>query len=254
MKIYIHTDLEGVCGVFSFEQSRNRVREARESLMYDLRACVEGLREAGVDEILASDAHGPGMSFIPELMPEGVPYMMGKPRPRGLYGLDDTFHGLIMLGQHAMMGTEDGVLNHTGNSKTEKRLWYNGVESGEIGYNTMLAGHFGVPLIMITGDEATCREAKDFAGDQVTTVAVKKGISRESALLYPSEEARKDIKAGAIAAIRNIGKYKPCVTQFPLKAKFTDKTGVVVEKEVSSIFEITNFYVDEAATREAQAR
>jgi D-amino peptidase len=163
-KIYITTDLEGASGVYCFDQSRNRAMEARESLMNDLNACIKGLREGGADYILAVDGHGPGRSFIPEMMIEGAEYLVGKPRPRNLFGMDESFCGLVFLGYHAMMGTPDGVLNHTQNSKIEKRYWYDGVESGEMAQIAMIAGSFGVPVIMVTGDEATCREAINFFG------------------------------------------------------------------------------------------
>ena len=124
-------------------------------------------------------------------------------------GIDKSYAGLVMVGFHAMMGTPDGVLNHTQSSKTESRFWYNGVETGEIGQLAILAGCYGVPPIMVTGDEAVCREAQKFFGDSIVTVAVKKGISREAAVLYPFEETRKALYEGAKRAIKAIPQCKP---------------------------------------------
>jgi D-amino peptidase len=120
-------------------------------------------------------------------MHPGATYITGKPRPGAgnLTDLDETFDGMVMIGFHAMMGTPDGVLNHTQSSKSENRYWYNGVESGELAQNALIAGHFNVPLIMVTGDEATCREAHQFFGEDIVTVATKKGFAREAAELYP---------------------------------------------------------------------
>lgn len=247
MKIYITTDIEGVSGVYSFNHTwgsgtpEHASMEARKYLMNDLGACIEGLKEGGADYILAINGHGPGNAFIPELMPEGARYIINKPYPRALYGLDETFDGLVMIGWHAMMGTEDGVLHHTQNSRMEKRYWYNGVETGEIGQNAMQAAHFNVPVIMVTGDEAACREARKFLGDEVTTVAVKKGISRECAMLYPFGETRRKIRQGAIEAMKNIKRCKPYKATFPMKAKYTDKTGKIVEREINSVAQIKNF-------------
>lgn len=98
-------------------------------------------------------------------------------------GLDDSFDGLIQLGAHAMMGTPDGVLAHTQSSRSENRYWYNGVESGELAQCAAIAGHYGIPTIMVTGDQA-CREATKFFGPHCVTVAVKRGITREAAELY----------------------------------------------------------------------
>ena len=118
-----------------------------------------------------------------------------------------------------MMGTPDGVLNHTQSSKSENRYWYNGVESGEMAQTAAIAGYFGVPPIMVTGDVAVCREAAKFFGPNVVTVATKQGISREAAVLYPFEEVHKALYEGAKKAIATIPKCKPYILQVPIKAK-----------------------------------
>ena len=94
-------------------------------------------------------------------MEPGAKYITGKPRPGPLTDLDGSFAGMVQVGAHAMMGTADGVLCHTQSSKTENRYWYNGVESGELAQCAAIAGGYGVPTIMVTGDEAACREAHE---------------------------------------------------------------------------------------------
>lgn len=186
LKIYINTDLEGISGVYKFAQSREKDTplniQACEYFMEDLAAVIQGLRDAGATEIVVLDGHG-SQAVIPHMMDPGSTYITGKPRPGAgnLTGLDETFDGMVMVGFHAMMGTPDGVLNHTQSSRTENRYWYNGRESGELAQNAIIAGHFDVPLIMVTGDEATCREAHQFFGEDIITVATKKGFSREAA-------------------------------------------------------------------------
>ena len=187
-KIYVVTDLEGISGVYKFTQTRETdtplALQAREYFMGDLAAVVRGLRDGGATEILVLDGHG-NQAVIPHLMEPGAKYLTGLPRPPGLHGLDETYAGLVFVGYHAMMGTPDGVLHHTQSSKSENRYWYNGVESGELAQCAAIAAHFGVPPILVTGDEAVCREAKQFFGDACVTVAVKQGVARESAILYP---------------------------------------------------------------------
>jgi len=167
MKIFIITDLEGVSGVYKFEQTRDRqslcYREAVEYMMGDIAAVVRGLREAGAKEIIVLDGHGGGNNFIPHLMAPGARYLTGA-SPCSKWGFNKSCDGLVMLGFHAMCGTEDGVLNHTQSSKSESRYWYNGVESGELAQEALYAGYFGVPPIMVTGDVVTCREAHAFFG------------------------------------------------------------------------------------------
>jgi D-amino peptidase len=118
-----------------------------------------------------------------------------------------------------MMGTVDGILCHTQSSKTENRYWYNGVESGELVQCAAIAGYYGVPTILVTGDVATCREAAKFFGPECVTVAVKEGLARESALLYPFEEAHNALYEGARKAMSAIGKCKPYILKTPIKAK-----------------------------------
>ena len=222
LKIYIETDLEGASGVFQFSQTREKDtplnREACEFLMGDIAAVVRGLRAGGATEIIIADGHG-NQAFLPRLMEPGAKYITGKPRPAVAWGLDETCVGFAMIGCHAMMGTADGVLNHTQSSKTENRYWYNGVETGEIGQLAILASYYHVPPILITGDEAACREAKQFLGEHCVTVAVKRGLSRECAELYPFEETRKALFEGAKRAMTELPNCKPYEVELPIQAR-----------------------------------
>lgn len=224
IRIYVNTDLEGISGVFKFDQTREKDTplnlQACEYFMGDLAAVIRGLKDGGATEIVVLDGHGP-QAVLPHLMEPGAKYITGKPRPGAgnLSCLDSSFAGMVMVGFHAMMGTSDGVLNHTQSSKTENRYWYNGVESGELAQNAAIAGYYGVPVIMVTGDEATCREAGKFFGNNIITVPVKKGLSREAAILYPFAETRRALYEGARRAVSAISKCKPYIIQTPIKVK-----------------------------------
>jgi D-amino peptidase len=221
-KVYVVTDLEGISGVYKFIQTRETdtplARQAREFFMGDLAAVVRGLRAGGATEVVVLDGHG-NQAVLPELMAPGAKYITGLPRPEAFPDLDASFVGIVFLGFHAMMGTPDGVLHHTQSSKTENRYWYNGVESGELAQCAAVAGHFGVPPILVTGDEATCREARRFFGDACVTVAVKRGLARESAMLYPLPETRAKLYEGAKRAMAAIRKCRVYRLEFPLQAK-----------------------------------
>ena len=252
-RIYIVTDLEGASGVYKFAQTRepgNPLGEtAKEYLMGDIAAVVRGLRAAGVTEIVVLDGHG-SQAFVPHLMEPGAKYITGKPRPGPLTGLDGSFDGLIQLGAHTMMGTPDGVLAHTQSSRTENRYWYNGIESGELAQCAAIAGHYDIPTIMVTGDEATCREAAKFFGSDCVTVAVKRGITRQAAELYPFDETRRALYEGARRAVAAIGKCKPYKLSVPIKAKkeylvFDSSSGpgrrVSKEGTIEDILKLVNF-------------
>ena len=118
-----------------------------------------------------------------------------------------------------MMGTPDGVLSHTQSSKSEKRYWYNGVECGELVQCASIAGYYGIPTILVTGDVATCREAEIFFGAGVICVAVKEGIAREAAVLYPFEETRKALYEGAKKSMEVISQCIPYKLDLPIKGK-----------------------------------
>jgi D-amino peptidase len=222
LKIYIITDLEGISGVYKFDQAWFKDTplniQACEYFMEDVAAVVKGLREAGATEVVVLDGHG-DQAVIPHMMVPGAKYVTGKPKPApgALWGLDKSYAGVVLLGFHAMRGTPDGVLNHT--QGVENRYWYNGVESGELAQNAALAGYFGVPPIMVSGDEATCREARNFFGENCITVAVKRGIARQAAVLYPLEETHKALYEGAKKAIAAIPKCKPYLLKTPIQVK-----------------------------------
>jgi D-amino peptidase len=221
-KIYIVTDLEGASGVYKFAQTREPDsplnREAKEYLMHDIAAVVRGLRDGGATGIVVLDGHGT-QAFVPHLMEPGATYITGLPRPEVLP--DGSFAGLVLLGYHAMMGTPDGVLNHTQSSRPENRYWYNGVESGELAQEAAIAGRFGVPPILVTGDEATCREATAFFGPACVTVAVKRGIAREAAALRPFPETAFALYEGARQAMARLPECKPYRIATPIQAKKT---------------------------------
>jgi D-amino peptidase len=222
LRIYIVTDLEGASGVYQFAQTREPGPlndKAKEYLMGDIAAVVRGLRAGGATDVVVLDGHGSG-AFVPHLMAPGAKYITGKPRPGPfLTGLDESFAGMVQVAAHAMNGTPDGVLCHTQSSRTENRYWYNGVESGEQAQCAALAGHYGVPTIMVTGDEAACREATKFFGSNCVTVAVKRGLSREAAELYPFDEARQALYEGARRAMAAIPKCQPYKLSLPIQAK-----------------------------------
>jgi D-amino peptidase len=223
IKIFMETDLEGVSGVYKFSQTREKGSpdniKACEYFMGDLAAVIRGLRDGGATEIVVIDGHG-NQAMVPELMVAGAKYITGKPRPDGnRWSLDSTYAGFVMFGFHAMNGTPDGVLCHTQSSMSENKYWYNGVESGELAQSAAVAGYFGVPPILVTGDVATCREARKFFGDNVITVATKEGLAREAAVLYPFEETRKALYEGAKKSIAAISKCKPYIMKTPIRVK-----------------------------------
>lgn len=225
MKVVIETDLEGISGVCVWEQTRDRTtlyyQEARRLLMGDINAAVEGCLAAGVNDILVVDGHGGGFNIVPELMHPKARYLSGVARPpmTERTAIRQGVDGAILLGYHAMAGTPDGVLRHTQSSKQGRRYWYNDRESGEIAQTALYVGHMGIPVIMVTGDAATCREAHDFLGPDIITVAVKESYDEQFSAMLAPEAAHDAIRTGALEAIERIGRCHPYTIDLPIRGR-----------------------------------
>jgi len=223
MKVYISTDLEGISGVTVWDQTRDMTtqlyQQARELLTEEVYAAVEGCVNAGADEIVVLDGHGGGFNFVPDELHPGATYVTGPGRPGVLCGLDESFDAAILLGYHAMANTPNAVLAHTQSSKRGDRYWYNGRESGEIAQSAIVCGHYNVPVVMVTGDDAACAEARDFLGDDVVTVSVKKGLGITSCQMLAPQAAWKKITEAVAEALQRIGRCKPYKLDLPITAR-----------------------------------
>lgn len=203
MKAFVMTDLEGVAGVVSFAEQTypggKYVEKSNQLLTAEVTACARGLFEAGVTDVLVLDGHGPGAIVFEELHPD-VRLIHGRPLSPDWRSLVKGCDVALFVGQHAMAGVPDGNLNHTQNSRANTSISLNGRTIGEIGQFALLAGASGVPVIFLSGDEAACREAEDLLPG-LTTVAVKRGLGRNSAVSMGASRARSLIREGAVRAM-----------------------------------------------------
>ncbi len=232
MRIVIQTDLEGISGVCVFQQTREMTtsyyQDARRLLMADVSAAVDGCVDGGATEVMVVDNHGGTFNFVPELMSPKAKYLTGRKRPhyREMEKLYRSYDAVILLGYHAMAGTPDGILRHTQSSIGGNRYWYNGREFGEIGQTSAAMGCLGLPVVMISGDAAGCREARAFLGQDIVAVSVKEGYTPEYGLLLAPEAAHALIRAGAKEAMTRIGVCKPFEVAVPVHGRlvFPDKS------------------------------
>ncbi|NLV74843.1 MAG: aminopeptidase [Chloroflexi bacterium] len=232
MRVIVETDLEGISGVVSWEQTREMssamYQSARDLLMGDVNALVEGLIAGGADDIIVLDGHGGGFNFIPERMHPGARYFTGRNR-RPFLGWEELYQGAdagILLGYHAMAGTPDGMLRHTQSSMQGNRYWYNECESGEIAQDALVFGHYDIPVILVSGDHAACREARALLGDGLTTVEVKRGYGEEFGLLLAPEAAHDRLREGARQALGRTSQCRPYRLELPIRGRlrFPDKS------------------------------
>jgi len=184
----------------------------------DIAAVVQGLRAGGATEILVVDGHGTGASYR-HLMTPGAKYLTGRPR-RILSWLDASVAGLVMLAHHADERQRPTACSATPSVALREPLTVQtAVESGELAQVAAVAGHYGRAAHPVTGNEAACRESQKFFGKDCVTVAVKRGVSRESAVLYPFAETRAALAQGARPGDGSPAKCKPYRLTLPIKAK-----------------------------------
>ena len=232
MKVWISTDLEGVCGVFRWEQTREYGSpaniEARHLLMGEVNAAVAGAFDAGASRVVVRDGHNGAKSFFPEELDERAEMAMGTVGDRDAL-MADGFDCAFLLGYHAMSHTPSGILCHTQSSATWNNFWINGRLAGEIAQSAIWLGKYDIPVAMVTGDDKTCIEAVDWLGDGVLTVQVKTGLSREGALMLSPKRARALIREGANKAVQKASSIAPLKPEFPLTCRFQFKDSEIVD-------------------------
>ena len=218
-KIFISADLEGVVGAVTGEQlgpggfEYNRFREF---MTAEVNAAIKAAKSAGATEILVADSHGNGQNLLIEKLPKDVKLIRSWPRPLGMMeGIDSSFDGVIFTGYHASTDNLEGVRAHTFSSAHLTSLKVNGKIMTEGSWNAAVAGEFGVPVIMISGDDAAVNEVKSLIGN-VEGAIVKESISFHSAKSLHPEAAYDLIAEKTLYAVKNIKKYKPYKIKGPI--------------------------------------
>ncbi len=221
-RIFIVTDVEGVGGVNNADEQllpgQRRFEESRRLLAGEANAAVEGALAAGASEIVIWDGHDGSRTLSIDLIHPQARLIQGKPTPANYYLSERAYDGVIFIGQHAMSGAPNALLAHS-QSFQIKRITINGKPVGEIGQMAAIAGHFGIPVIMLAGDQAACDEIREFQPKAVT-VAVKRLIGRGSSLSLSHEEAKRRIQAAAREAVSRIGEFQPWKIPGPVEMKF----------------------------------
>jgi D-amino peptidase len=203
MKIFISADIEGIGGVVRGEQSSRDTADyahARKLMTAEVNSAIRGAFDGGATEVVVTDAHSIGLNLISDEVDERARLILGTPRRLGMMeGVDLGFDAAFFIGYHAAAGTAQAVIAHSYRRRVaEIRL--NGRKVGEIGFNTALAGHFNVPVVLISGDEAACAEARALL-PHILAVPVKKGLGAYSALCLHPKQAQALIHQSAKQAL-----------------------------------------------------
>lgn len=219
MKIYISADMEGVNGVVLKEHVDPSAREyqaARQWMTAEVNAAIEGAVAGGATEVVVNDSHGNMANMLLDQLHPRAQLVSGPGKPFSMVqDLDDSYAGAFFTGYHANFGTPQAVLDHIFAYSIIESVHINGQLVGELGLNAGMAGSFGVPTLLVTGDKALAGEAKTLM-PWVLAVAVKEGRGRLCAHCYPFQETLKAIKEQAERAVRERANAKPLVFKAPL--------------------------------------
>ena len=220
MKIYISADMEGVVGVVTNEQLGPQGFEYarfREFMTQEVNAAIEGALAAGATQIVVSDSHGNGQNLLIEKLHRDITLVRAWPRPlMMMQGIDETFAGAIFIGYHTGTTNSQGVRAHTISSARLADVRLKGISVSEAGLNAAIAGHFNVPVIMISGDDAVVKETQALIGD-VEGAVVKVASGFHSARTIMPEASYVLIRDKVRKAVGRIKDFKPYKLTAPIQ-------------------------------------
>ncbi len=226
LKIYISADMEGVVGAVTDAQlgpGGFEYERFRQFMTNEVNAAIDAARAAGATEFVISDSHGNGQNLLIEQLPVDVTIIRSWPRELSMMaGIDETFDGVIFLGYHASTNNTRGVRAHTMSSANITSLRLNGMTMTEGGINAAIAGHFGVPVLMVSGDDIAVAENQVIIGD-IEGAVVKWASGFHSARTLTPEAAYEVIRTRTKSAIDRIEDFEPYVLDTPIELELSLK-------------------------------
>lgn len=232
LKVYISADMEGVVGVVTGDQlgpGGFEYGRFREFMTAEVNTAIEAARAMGATEIVVSDSHGNGENLLIEQLPADIQLVRSWPRPLMMMeGIDETFDAAIFIGYHASTTNLEGVRAHTISSANLTAVRLNGVEMMEASINAAIAGDFGVPVVMISGDDATVEEAQRVVGDMEGAV-LKWNYGFHSARTIMPEAANELIGERVRAALGRLDEFEPYRMEGPVELEISFKNYMPAE-------------------------
>ena len=232
LKIYISADMEGVVGSVTDAQlgpGGFEYQRFREFMTAEVNAAIDAARAAGASEFVISDSHGNGQNLLIDKLPDDVRVIRSWPRELSMMaGIDETFDGVIFIGYHASTANTSGVRAHTMSSANITSLKLNGIEMTEGSMAAAAAGHFGVPVIMVSGDDVAVAENQELIGD-IEGAVVKWSKGFHSAESLTPEAGYEVIRTRTKSAIDRIDEFQPYVLDTPIELELTLKNYTPIE-------------------------
>ena len=237
--IFVITDAEGVAGICRQDQAEPRDPELRQLLTGEVHAAVEGFLEGGADEVVVWDGHDGSQTLSALTI---------HPRARLIIGglgvtmtMERGYAGLAFIGQHAMANVRGGIMAHSYSSLGIQNLRLNGKPVGEIETRAALAGWFGVPVILLTGDDAAVKELQAIVPD-AEVLSVKEGLGRYSCITMSAKAAQEAIRAAARRAMSKIGKIRPYRIEGPvtIEVEYTTRNSLPIDAALRAGAEVVD--------------
>jgi len=208
VRVFISVDMEGIAGVAHEDQTdptdprfAAEYDRSRRLMTGEANAAVEGAIAGGATRVVVSDSHWLMRNIaIEDLHPEAELVSGGPRRYSMMEGIAEGFDAAFCIGYHGMAGAQEAIIDHTYTNRIQG-VRLNGRPVGELGLNAALAGTFGVPVVMVSGDQSLAAEAKALLGDEVEAVVVKQGLSRFAARSVSPTKARSWIRRVAADAL-----------------------------------------------------
>ncbi|MDQ3068156.1 MAG: M55 family metallopeptidase [Acidobacteriota bacterium] len=228
-RVYISVDMEGISGISGSDQTslgQPEYARSRKLMAEDANAAIRGAFDGGATEVVVNDSHGGQRNLLPEDLDPRARLISHSFKRHGMMeGLDDTFHAVMFVGYHAKAQAPRGLFAHTG-SGVVRDLRINGVSVGEGGMNALLAGWYGVPVVLVTGDDVAVEEVRSSVRD-VRGVTVKRAINGRAVELHSLTGARKDIQdaaRGAVGAIKPGSRAPVRLPQYRVELQYNNFT------------------------------
>ena len=235
--VFLVTDAEGVGGVCRQDQTDPKDQEMRQLLTGEVNAAVEGFLAGGVDEVMVWDGHDGSQTLSTLTIHPKARLIMGALGASML--MERHFSGVAYVGQHSRANVRGGIMAHSYSSLGIQNMLLNGKPVGEIDVIAAMAGHFGTPVIMLSGDQAAANELHEIVPNAELAV-VKEGTGRYTCISLSASAARDAIREAARRSVSKIGSIKPYTISAPvtLQVEYTTRNSLPVDAEIRTGAEV----------------
>lgn len=225
--VFLITDAEGVGGVCRQDQTDPKDAEMRQLLTGEINAAVDGFLAGGADEVIVWDGHDGSQTLSTTTIHPRAKLIMGGLGP-GM-SFERGYSAVAFIGQHSKGNVRGGIMAHSYSSLGIQNMLVNGKPVGEIDVNSAIAGHFGIPVVFLSGDKAAVRELLEIVPTAVTA-EVKEGLGRYTCISLSAQSARDLIRQKATEAARKIGAIQPYKITGPvtLQIEYTTRNSLPI--------------------------